>query len=201
MIIVIDYGIGNRLSVQNIITYLGYDCDISSDPDAILAASHLVLPGVGSYDPAMRKLKENTVLFNALEEAVIISNTPILGICLGMQLLFDRSEEGSEAGLGWIKGEVRHLSNINSNYAKIPNMGWANVFSRKDRQNISQRFYFVHSYYAEPKNMDDILYTSFFGDKFTCAVKKGNIYGVQFHPEKSHAYGMDFFKRFIEGDL
>ena len=197
----IDYGIGNRVSVQNMLTQLGYDCVVSNDPDVILAASHLVLPGVGSYDPAIRKLRENTALFEALEEAAIGSNTPVLGICLGMQLLFDSSEEGSEPGLGWIRGEVRHLSNINSNLEKIPNMGWANIFSGSNKKNTSQRFYFVHSYYVTPKSQSDVLYTAFFGDEFTCAVKKDNIYGVQFHPEKSHTYGMDLFKRFIEGDL
>jgi glutamine amidotransferase len=201
LIIVIDYGIGNRLSVKNMLEFLGYDCVISNDPDAIITASHIVLPGVGSFDPAMRKLKEDENLFCALEKAVVTLKTPVLGICLGMQLFFERSEEGLEPGLGWISGEVRHLSNINSNDAKIPNMGWADVSLRRGKKDILERFYFAHSYYAVPKAKGSHLYRALFGDEFVCAVKEQNIIGVQFHPEKSHSYGMDFFKRFIEGEL
>lgn len=201
MIAIVDYGIGNRLSVKNMLEFIGCECEISACPGVVGSASHLILPGVGSFDPAISKLREKESLLNAVEEAVLERKIPALGICLGMQLLFDSSEEGEEPGLGWIPGEVKHLRSANINHSKIPHMGWAEVFPANGVRSARERFYFVHSYHAVPRDPKTRLYVTPFGSGVVCGVKKDNIYGVQFHPEKSHSFGMELFKRFISGDL
>lgn len=201
MIVIIDYGMGNPGSILNMIRKVGGDAVISSDKTVIENASKLILPGVGAYDNAMNKLTEldlKDVIINTVKNDKVI----FLGICLGMQLLMDRSEEGDLPGLGLVEGEVKKFRFDQGVNLKVPHMGWNIVHYKNDNflfegLNEEQRFYFVHSYYVECKNDENILTIAEYGFKFTCGIQKRNVYGVQFHPEKSHKFGMNFFKNFI----
>ncbi|MFN7312671.1 MAG: imidazole glycerol phosphate synthase subunit HisH [Bacteroidota bacterium] len=201
MITIIDYGMGNLGSIQNIIKKIGHQSQISSDLDTIAKANRIILPGVGNFDSAMNNLK-NLNLIEVLK-AKANGGTPLLGICLGMQLLANSSEEGVEEGLGLIPGRVKKF-NLQSPY-KIPHMGWNNVNYTKncilykdfDRYEET-RFYFVHSYYFECTNPDNIAGTTLYSEPFTSSIYSNTIFGAQFHPEKSHKYGMLLLKNFIE---
>lgn len=199
MIVIIDYGVGNTGSIKNMLKKIGVDVTISSDLDTLLSASKLILPGVGSFDNAMSKL-HNLGMVELLNQKVIIEKTPFLGICLGMQLLAKHSEEGSLKGLGWIDATVEKF-NL-SNY-KVPHMGW-NIPHIKKASALStnlpgeSRFYFVHSYFFKPGNEKDILMTADYGRSFVAAIEHENILGVQFHPEKSHVFGLALLKNFVE---
>jgi imidazole glycerol-phosphate synthase subunit HisH len=204
MVIVVDFGIGNIGSIVNMISRLGVSAKVTSSADDVRVATSIILPGVGAYGYGMEKLNESG-LIPSLEDRVIVDKIPLLGICLGMQLLFDFGEEGNVPGLGWVGGTVKRFdfSNYtNTDKPKLPHMGWnvakpfrdTNVtFDAKDEQ----RFYFVHSFHCVCDNEDDILLTSHYGYEFTCAIKKDNIYGVQFHPEKSHRFGLELLKTFL----
>tara|TARA_B110000003_G_scaffold271253_1_gene305124 strand:+ start:593 stop:1204 length:612 start_codon:yes stop_codon:yes gene_type:complete len=196
-IAIIDYGLGNVNSVKNMIYKAGSHAEIVSDSKKLVDFEILVLPGIGSYDNAITKLKKQMWW-----EAIIDfknSNKIILGICLGMQLLMEKSEEGKLEGFGFIKGNVKKFSFKKSTF-RVPHMGWNYIESKNNlfcgfKQN---KFYFTHSYYADPKSSKNILSKTFYGFEFASSVIGNNVLGVQFHPEKSHNYGLAFFKNFIK---
>jgi len=206
MISIIDCGIGNLGSVKNMLKHIGAKSQIISSVEDVAQADKLILPGVGSWDNGALKLKESGLL-DALNQRVLKDKVPILGICLGMQLLLEASEEGSLPGLSWIPGQVRRFSfsslQNNSRRMRIPHMGWNVVNARQDSLLTREfdgetRFYFVHSYHASDVQEKHKLMTCNYGYEFVSAVHKENIWGVQFHPEKSHRFGMKLMKSFAE---
>ena len=201
-ITVVDYGASNIGSVINMIKKIGGVANSSGNPQELLNASKLLLPGVGSFDSAMTKLKALGLDKILIERAS--AGVPLLGICLGMQLLASESEEGALPGLGLVPGRVKRFS-LSTEYPllKIPHMGWNRVFSRKkhmlaDYLEEDARFYFVHSYHYICEDPMDELFISRYGYDFTSGVQRENVMGVQFHPEKSHRYGMQLIKNFTE---
>ena len=202
MIVIIDYKMGNLGSISNIIKKIGHSSIISCDIDVIASASKIILPGVGSFDQAMQNLIELN-LIHVLSYKALIEKTPFLGICLGMQLLANHSEEGNTKGLGWIDAEIKKFQLSNFPDLKVPHMGWNEVLIQTKHSLCEDlpdpsRFYFVHSYHAVCKNQENILMKTQFGREFDSAIYKDNIMGVQFHPEKSHKFGTQLFKNFIE---
>lgn len=201
MIVILDYGIGNLKSILNMIKKAGGNAVISSDVDVIKSARVLILPGVGAFDNGMSKLQ--SFGFDEVIKAKAKEGTSILGICLGMQLLFERSEEGQSEGLGLIKGKVKKFNFKGDRTLKIPHMGW-NVVNPVGNSGLydtdigEHRFYFVHSYFAVCDDKSDIDSRATYGDAFTCGVHRKNIFGAQFHPEKSHKFGLKFFMNFLE---
>lgn len=203
MIIIVDYGLGNLGSIQNMLKKIGYSSEISGNLEQVAAASKLILPGVGAFDNGMQNLNQ-AGLTDVLNKKVIADKTPILGICLGMQLMTGKSEEGIEKGLGWIEAETIKFSfNGPDQKLSIPHMGWeyVNVVKQSklfDGIKDQQRYYFVHSYFVKASNEQDVLLTSKYGNDFVSAFEKENILGVQFHPEKSHRFGMDLLRNFVK---
>ncbi len=201
LIAVIDYGIGNVSSVVNMFKKIGVDAILANSVEEIQIADKLVLPGVGSFDSGMQKLY-NSRLVEAIKKHAIIDEKPLLGICLGMQMLGRRSEEGKELGLSFIPFESKHFDFNDRKDIKIPHMGWDIITSQiKDDpifQNLDsmQRYYFVHSYHAVCDSEENVLMRCEYGYSFAAAVKHNNIYGFQFHPEKSHKFGMDLLENF-----
>jgi glutamine amidotransferase len=203
MIVIIDYDMGNVGSIANMIKRVGGESTISRDPNTIQNASKLILPGVGAFDTGMQNIEEFGLL-SLLNQKVLDDRTPILGICLGMQLLTNRSEEGLRTGLGWIDAETVRFPSSTPDCPKlrIPHMGWNHAVSAKADPLLHElpenpRFYFVHSYHVVCKDSSDILLTTVYGIRFTAAVSRGNIWGTQFHPEKSHTYGMRLIHNFV----
>lgn len=199
MIAIIDYGMGNLGSIANMIKKVGYKCIITSDLEEIKTASKLILPGVGSFDNGMKNLADLGMI-EVLNQKVLIDKTPILGICLGMQLMTKSSEEGKLSGLGWIDAQTKKFV---SDILKIPHMGWNLIKHQKnshlfDEYTSEKRFYFVHSYCIECFNYEDVLTTTPYTHEFVSSFEKENIIGVQFHPEKSHKFGMSLLKNFVE---
>ena len=203
MMVIIDYNIGNLGSILNMLKKVGATAIISSDISEIEKADKLILPGVGSFDYGMEQI-EKTGLIELLNEKVLDKKTPVLGICLGAQLLACNSEEGQKKGLGWIDMEVIKFNKDKiAPELKIPHMGWNEVKIKRESPLFRDvydepRYYFVHSYHFMPKNSNDILTTSLYGYEFVSAIEKDNIVGVQFHPEKSHKFGMRILKNFAE---
>jgi glutamine amidotransferase len=202
MITIIDYKTGNLGSIQNILKRIGEESVVTSERAEIARATKLILPGVGAFDTGMRNLKELD-LVGILNEKVKTEKIPVLGICLGMQLLSEGSEEGSLKGLGWIQGENRRFNFMNCIEYKIPHMGWNFIQQHKDSKLFTgmfsdARFYFVHAYYFKATDQSDVLTTTSYEIEFTSAVEQGNIMGVQFHPEKSHKFGMRLLKNFVD---
>ena len=201
MITIVDYGVGNLGSVENMLRHLGLAVQRSGDPDVIRTAERLLLPGVGAFDRGMRCLRERS-LVEALGEAVRSRGTAVLGICLGMQLLTECSEEGSEPGLGWIEGSARRFAfPPGTAQLKVPHMGWNTTQVRKSLPLVEglpadARFYFAHSYYVEPARTEDTMLATSYGFEFASGIARGNVYGVQFHPEKSHRFGMRLLDAF-----
>lgn len=201
MIVVVDYGAGNIGSVLNMIRKVGGQATASAKPEELRSAQKILLPGVGSFDNAMRKL-DQLELVQTLQDCAA-AGIPLFGICLGMQLLSYSSEEGVLPGLGLIPGRVRRFQfDADHSMLKIPHMGWNQVSMCKkhplaDGLETEARFYFVHSYHYECENPTDELIKTHYGYDFTSGVQRGNIMGVQFHPEKSHRFGMQLFKNFI----
>jgi len=196
-ILVVDVGLGNIGSICNMIKCVGGDAYSSSSPDDVANAAKIILPGVGSFDAGMKAL-DDAGLIDPIKFAAN-NNVNILGICLGMQMLFNSSEEGRLEGLGLIPGDVKKFQPKDN--IKVPHMGWnmvklTNHSSLLDEQDDEMRFYFVHSYYVACKSDSDSVGVTHHGRTFTSAVERNKIMGVQFHPEKSHRFGMALFKRF-----
>jgi glutamine amidotransferase len=194
---------GNTASILNMLRKIGVEAEISLEEEKIRSSKAYILPGVGAFDNGVTKLRSSG-LFEILEEMVNHEKKPFLGICLGMQMLFDSSEEGTERGLGWLPGDVSRFdfSSI-SNSNKIPHMGWNEVSVEKENPLFNgltdeNRFYFVHSFHVNCSDPSNISGTSHYGYNFPCSVQKGNIFGAQFHPEKSHRFGMQFMKNLSE---
>lgn len=206
MISIIDYGVGNLGSVKNMLKFLNIESKVINTAEELSHASKIILPGVGSWDNGIEKLTESGLL-PVLNQRVLIDKVPVLGICLGMQILLDSSEEGKLPGLSWIPGIVKKFSftaeQQAGNKLRIPHMGWNVTYNKKytaltESSGDENRYYFVHSYHAEVANKDHELMTCNYGYEFTCAIHKENIWGVQFHPEKSHKFGMAIMKSFSE---
>lgn len=200
MITLIDTQQSNISSVRNMLKRIGVAAQIAQSPADVLTAEKLILPGVGQFATVMRWLNASGYA-TALNQAVKIKKTPILGICLGMQLMTKHSEEGDTEGLGWVDAQVREFKNIAP--LPVPHMGWNEVRFTPDSlfatgYSEDPRFYFVHSYYVTCANQADMLGTTQYGHAFVSAFRHENIVGAQFHPEKSHAFGMHFLKRFAE---
>ena len=203
MIVIINYGVGNLSSIRNILKKIGSEAIISSDKNIIEQAEKLILPGVGNFDYGMQKLHEYGFV-NLLNKKVLEEHKPILGICLGAQLFTKKSEEGKSNGLGWLDVEtVKFNFSDNTSNFKIPHMGWSEVVFNSHSPLLKDmypdpRFYFVHSYHFKALNPDNVIAHTKYGYDFVSAIGKDNIVGVQFHPEKSHKYGMQLFKNFIQ---
>ena len=201
-IVIVDYGTGNLNSVHKSLDRLGVDSIISSDPNDIDSADKLILPGVGHFGNAMANLRELNLL-DALHEAVLVKQKPILGICLGMELMVKKSEEGNADGLGWIDAEMIRFNISNKKRYKVPHIGWNKIWIKKNSllmKNVSEssEFYFVHSYHLKINNQSDILNETQYELIYPSAIEKDNIFGVQYHPEKSHDAGEQLLRNFVE---
>lgn len=200
MIAILNYGLGNLGSIANMLKVINEKAIITADPEEINKSDGIILPGVGAFDAGMSKLEEANLIEIIKNEAK--EGKPILGICLGMQLLGRGSEEGVRKGLDLISFDCVRFR-FDDSSLKIPHMGWDLVNIKKEHRLVSnldglQRYYFVHSYHARCDSEDDILMTCAYGYEFACAVAKNNIAGVQFHPEKSHDYGMALLNNFVK---
>ena len=200
--LIVDYGMGNLFSIRKVVERLGFSCAISREPDAIRQAGKLILPGVGHFGKAMQNL-ESAGLIEPLQEAVLAKKTPVLGICLGMQLMAAFSEEGNARGLGWFDAQVVRFRIRNKELYKVPHMGWNTLSHEKPSSPLlkgigpEDEFYFVHSYHVETKIPSDILSMTPYEYQFVSAIEKENIFGVQFHPEKSHGAGERMLNNFL----
>jgi len=201
MISIINYGVGNINAFVNVYKKLGTQLKIVTSVDDLIDATKIILPGVGSFDQAMTKLNESG-LRPAIDRMVLNENIPVIGICVGMQMLANRSEEGVVPGLGYIDATVRKFDeSIKKKKLNLPHMGWNDVHP-SDGSGLFNMiedkplFYFLHSYYFECNRNEDSIAKADYGGEFVCAVKHNSIYGVQFHPEKSHHYGIQLLKNF-----
>jgi len=201
MITVVDYGMGNMGSLLNMFKRIGVKACVETDPESIRQAEKLVLPGVGAFDAAMERINNTPGLRKELDRKALIDRIPVLGVCLGMQLLTRGSEEGELPGLGWIPADTTRFPKVNG--LKVPHMGW-NV-AQAHTPNVltadlgsEPRYYFVHSYCVHVDDPAHSLMKTHYGIDFDSAIGHGNIYGVQFHPEKSHRFGMQILKNFAE---
>lgn len=191
---------GNLGSVLNMLKYIGVPSQIVDDPGVLEKAEKILLPGVGSFDQAIKRIKESGFL-EVLNHKALTEKIPVLGICLGMQLLTNGSEEGKLPGLGWIDAETIRFPRNSG--LKVPHMGWNLVYPSTDslltkKLPEESRFYFVHSYYVKVANEENSILKTDYGIKFDAAIQKDNIFGAQFHPEKSHKFGMQLLKNFSE---
>ena len=202
MIAVIDYGLGNVQAFLDIYKRLNLPAYAAKSSEELSGASRFILPGVGAFDWAMQSL-ENSGMRPTLEKLVIQQGLPVLGVCVGMQMLANRSDEGALDGLGWIPGEIKRFDEANFNrLPHLPHMGWNDVAVAQPNpllEGISNpQFYFLHSYYFDPKEPASTIGATEYGGVFASAVAKNNIYGTQFHPEKSHHWGVSLLKNFAE---
>jgi len=200
MIVIADYGMGNLGSICSMLKRLGIASLVSSVPDEIAGAEKLILPGVGGFDTGMRSIEERG-LREILNEKALAQKVPVLGICLGAQLMTSSSEEGRLAGLGWIPAKTKRFAYPNLLGLKVPHMGWNRVVVQQESpltENLpaEPRFYFVHSYYIRVEDEKDALLKTTYGIAFDSGIRRGNVYGVQFHPEKSHKFGMRILENF-----
>lgn len=198
---IINYHMGNLQSVAKKIKQLGIDFEIISKPSDILKAEKIILPGVGHFGKAMENLKKLD-LIEALNESVLENQIPVLGICLGMQLMAKTSEEGQVEGLGWFDAEVKKIQTLDSIKYKIPHTGWNTIQVSKESALMTEissdsEFYFVHAYHVVCKNQIDILNTTIYDQQFVSAIERANIFGVQYHPEKSHSIGHKLMRNFV----
>jgi glutamine amidotransferase len=202
-ICILDYNTGNVGSIRNILRYLGFESTITRDKGDLLKASHVIIPGVGDFDSGMRNLID-LELTSTLNYIAQIKKTPILGICLGAQLMCKTSSEGSMSGLGWLDADVNSFADCpQSSDLALPNMGWRRVRPVKSSRLIEglsaeERYYFVHNFYMVSNDEDNVLFTSYYGLEFSAMLEKENLYAAQFHPEKSNKSGMKFIKNFID---
>jgi glutamine amidotransferase len=201
MITVINYGSGNISAISNVYKHLNIPFVISAKKEDLVKAKKLILPGVGDFDETM-ELLEKTGIKDILEEQVVMKKIPILGVCVGMQILGDSSEEGERKGFGWIKGKVKKIDVSKLPHKPhLPHMGWNTVNQVKNTpifDNIIKEkgFYFLHSYYFECDDYADVLATTEYGTEFAAIINHQNVYGFQFHPEKSHQNGIELFRNF-----
>lgn len=201
MVGILNYGSGNVAAFANAFRRQGLPHRVVDSSSEISACSHLVLPGVGAFDPVMERLTGSGLL-DELRDAVLSKETPVLGVCVGMQILFEHSAEGEAEGLGWLKGSVRKIEpRWLDRPPHLPHMGWSGI--RIERENPlfadideDRGFYFLHSYYADPGFSEHTLATVNYGEDFSCVVQNRNIFGVQFHPEKSHSNGWRLLRNF-----
>ena len=203
MITIIDYGLGNVLALVNVYSRLNILVAVAKSANDLVNATKLILPGVGSFDHAMQQL-EQSGMRQPVERLVLQNAMPVLGICVGMQMLAKFSDEGELPGLGWIDGKVKKfdLSGMPRG-TNLPHMGWNDVKPVVDGglfngMEHDARFYFLHSYYFECHQQPNVLAVTDYGGQFSCAVRRDNVYGVQFHPEKSHHFGIQLLKNFAE---
>lgn len=203
MITIVDYGLGNVLAFANMYKRMNIEFTIATTAADLIETKRIILPGVGSFDHAMIQLNKSGMR-ETLDKLVLVEKVPFIGICVGMQMLAKSSDEGELPGLGWINGVVKKfdISKFDQK-THLPHMGWNDIYPQKSCKILSgleqdARFYFLHSFYFECKDEKDVLATSFYGESFSCLVNSGNIYGVQFHPEKSHHYGSQLLKNFSE---
>lgn len=201
MIVIIDYGMGNAAAIQNMLKYIGCHSEITADPERINKADKLVMPGVGAFDAAMHAINDGS-LRDVLDKKALVDKIPVLGICLGMQLMTMKSEEGRMEGLGWIQAATWKFSVPAESRLKIPHMGWNEVAINNDKWQLplqDARFYFVHSYYVKALQSHNVILRTTHGIEFDSMItNNNNIFGVQFHPEKSHKYGIKLFNWFAK---
>jgi imidazole glycerol-phosphate synthase subunit HisH len=202
MIAIVDYGMGNISSILNMFKRIEVrDIVLTKNKEDIERADKIILPGVGAFDHGMASLK-STGLLDILNKKALKEKVPVLGICLGMQLLTNKSEEGNEKGLEWINADTVKFILKPDSANKIPHMGWNYVKIKKPSPLFNskepQKFYFVHSYYVKCNEQNDVIATCEHETEFTCALQHDNIFGVQFHPEKSHKYGMSLLQNFYK---
>jgi glutamine amidotransferase len=201
MTTIINYNLGNPKSIKNMLSYLGVDALISDDLNKLKSADRLILPGVGHFAHGMNQLN-NLGFTDVIKEHALTQQKPILGICLGMQLMTNFSEEGDVDGLGLIDAQTKKFQ-LQDKSLKIPHMGWNEVLWQKESPIINSlsekpRYYFVHSYFVECNHQDDVLGTTHYGQEFVSAFQHDNIIGMQFHPEKSHRFGMELVQNFAK---
>ena len=206
MIAIIDYGLGNIRAFANVYKRLNIDCVMAGTPEQLEGASKLILPGVGAFDHAMTTLN-NSGMREIVDKKVLEEGLPVLGICVGMQMMAKRSDEGELPGLGWIDGEVKHIeipSDVDAARYPLPHMGWNSLTLNDEAHPLFKdmeqdpRFYFLHSYYFSANAEDATLATAKYGNQFSCIVHRDRIFGVQCHPEKSHHNGVALLKNFAE---
>jgi imidazole glycerol-phosphate synthase subunit HisH len=200
VIAIVDAGLGNVGSVANMLLHLGILAQVVSKPEQLAGSTHLVLPGVGAFDNGMRRLEDTG--FRHVLDGMVATGVPVLGICLGFQLMGRRSDEGHLQGLGWLEAETRAFdaASVASSGLRLPHVGWNEVSVLREDPVLgsdSSRFYFVHGYHVVCDHADDVVATARHGQTFTAAARRGRILGVQFHPEKSHRHGMGLFRRFV----
>jgi len=201
MITIVNYAMGNLGSLLNMFKRIGVAARVESDINALRNSEKLLLPGVGAFDAAMQRISDSPGLREVLDHKALVECVPILGVCLGMQLLTDSREEGNLSGLGWIPGTTRRFPRLDG--LKVPHMGW-NIARPKTLNplttdvGLEPRYYFVHSYYAQVNDSAHSLMRSHYGIDFDSGISRDNIYGVQFHPEKSHRFGMQILRNFAE---
>ena len=201
MITIVDYAVGNVQALANIYKRLEIPCRLAKSVPELADASHVILPGVGAFDWAMARL-QSSGMREALDDLVKVQGTPVLGICVGMQMMARGSDEGQLPGLGWFDAHVHRFDEARFiSRTHLPHMGWNDVEPvRADGLlrdlGTDARFYFLHSYYFMPNDPADVLATTVYGERFACAVQRGKVFGVQFHPEKSHGWGIQLLKNF-----
>jgi glutamine amidotransferase len=203
MITIVNYGLGNIQAIANIYKRLGVAVQVASTDKELADAQRIILPGVGAFDWAMMKLNQSGMR-DRLDELVTVKGRPVLGICVGMQMMANRSDEGEAAGLGWINADVRKFDEASfKQKTHLPHMGWNDVLPQQpgglfEGLETEARFYFLHSYYFAPRNLNDVLAVTDYNGKYASSVGRANVYGVQFHPEKSHQWGIQLLKNFSE---
>ena len=203
MITIVSYGLGNVGAFANVYKRMNIPVRMATSAETLAGADRIILPGVGAFDHAM-ELLDASGMRETLDDLVVEQKVPVLGVCVGMQILGTGSDEGVRKGLNWVPGHVRHFSHDKgSEGLPLPHMGWNDVHPGPDQPlfkglETDARFYFLHSYYFECEHSNDVAATAAYGAEFGCAVRKGNVYGAQFHPEKSHQFGADLLKNFSE---
>jgi glutamine amidotransferase len=202
MMAIVDYGLGNIMAFTNVYRRLDISVTVAKHPRDLEGASKVILPGVGAFDHAVLLLKQSG-LEESLHEIVMSRRIPVLGVCVGMQILAASSEEGRLRGLGWVEGEVKKFRPTTTAGMRVPHMGWNDVRPTRSArlfQGIEKdaRFYFLHSYYFKCASAENVLAETDYGGTFSSAISAANIYGVQFHPEKSHRFGTRLLQNFAE---